>query len=226
LYDWYPFDEIRTYLYHDRDYYETWTASSPISSMECHINGQFGQEPALLADAASNPFGGDNCVPDPLGGVRCCDDLDYCHDEGCTDGLHSCATYDDFGNLMTMSHDIEEQGSAGYVANYDCWCPPEPFVGPCDTDHGGCDPLVTCKPDSGKPKCGACPDGYDDIHGDGTKCVDVDECDTGNGGCDEVCRNFPGTYACGCKFGATLRDDDRTCEREPVDRLDIGTDDA
>lgn len=222
-----PEEALRTHLYYDGDEYQAWSVIGGDESATCMIDKKSGSGlPELAADAVSNPFRGDNCVPDPLGGVSCCEDLDYCHDEGCTDGLHSCATYDEFGNVMTMSHANDIDGSAEYVANYDCWCPPEPFVGPCDTDHGGCDPLVTCKPDGELPKCGPCPEGYDDVRGDGTRCKDFDECARNNGGCEETCWNYDGEYRCDCEFGATLRDDGRTCDRAPVDRLDMGTSDA
>jgi hypothetical protein len=34
-------------------------------------------------------------------------------------------------------------------------------VNECGSDHGNCDPLVSCKLEQGKPRCGLCPDGYE-----------------------------------------------------------------
>ena len=31
----------------------------------------------------------------------------------------------------------------------------------CGPSHGGCDPVVSCKMEQGKPRCGECPDGFD-----------------------------------------------------------------
>ncbi|MEM1414495.1 MAG: Ig-like domain-containing protein [Myxococcota bacterium] len=39
-------------------------------------------------------------------------------------------------------------------------------------DNGGCDPRVACSDVGGAPECGACPDGTDDVNGDGTLCED------------------------------------------------------
>src|SRR5262245_21865693 len=36
----------------------------------------------------------------------------------------------------------------------------------CAQDNGGCDKLVSCSTDEGVARCGACPKGYDDVHGD------------------------------------------------------------
>jgi len=45
---------------------------------------------------------------------------------------------------------------------------------PCDTDNGGCDPLVTCNSNGSTVTCDECPTGYDDTNGDGTSCAIVD----------------------------------------------------
>jgi hypothetical protein len=44
----------------------------------------------------------------------------------------------------------------------------------CDTDNGGCDPLVTCNSRGGVVDCGPCPIGFDDANADGTDCQPVD----------------------------------------------------
>lgn len=68
---------------------------------------------------------------------------------------------------------------------------PEGGVDPCDTDNGGCDSLVKCSSKGSTVTCGNCPDGYDDVHSDGTKCTDIDECASDNGGCGDATR-----YSC------------------------------
>jgi hypothetical protein len=34
-------------------------------------------------------------------------------------------------------------------------------VNECGSDHGGCDPALSCKLEQGKPRCGMCPDGFE-----------------------------------------------------------------
>lgn len=48
-----------------------------------------------------------------------------------------------------------------------------------------------------------CPTGYDDVDGDGTNCVDIDECAEGTDACHALatCINMAGSYACACPFG-------------------------
>jgi hypothetical protein len=74
----------------------------------------------------------------------------------------------------------------------------------CLMDNGGCDPLVTCEWIAGSVACGACPNGFNDVNGDGTQCTDIDECRENNGGCDRVhgrCTNSPGAFECKCESG-------------------------
>ena len=78
------------------------------------------------------------------------------------------------------------------------------MVDPCTIDNGGCDALVDCTSVAGIVRCGTCPDGFDDVLRDGTRCRDVDECAKENGGCDPrqlVCRNTLGGRECACKPG-------------------------
>jgi hypothetical protein len=78
----------------------------------------------------------------------------------------------------------------------------------CLRNHGGCDPLTTCKNAGSGRICGDCPPGY---AGSGdTACVDVDECMTDNGGCDKLtqCTNTAGS---------------RTCSACPAGYVDMGT---
>jgi len=71
----------------------------------------------------------------------------------------------------------------------------------------------------------ACPAGYDgdDLRfvceldglwspvGASIDCVDVDECSNGNNKCEQNCVNTKGSYACTCKDGFTLSNDNYTC---------------
>lgn len=77
-------------------------------------------------------------------------------------------------------------------------------VARCEANNGGCDPLVTCESIGGAVACGACPHGFEDTNGDGTRCVDIDECETKNGGCDTEhgrCKNLVGGHECKCEMG-------------------------
>ena len=40
---------------------------------------------------------------------------------------------------------------------------------------------------------------------------DIDECALGIHECDQVCRDSPGSYACGCNAGYNLNTDGFTC---------------
>ena len=60
-----------------------------------------------------------------------------------------------------------------------------------------------CIPTTEPPRC-ECDDGYLDVQGDGSSCLDIDECATDNGGCDPLteCSNTPGSFTCGdCPLG-------------------------
>ena len=60
-----------------------------------------------------------------------------------------------------------------------------------------CDAPATCDDAEGPPEC-FCPDGYDDVQGDGSLCRDVDECDEGTDDCAELetCVNEEGGFTC------------------------------
>jgi hypothetical protein len=83
-------------------------------------------------------------------------------------------------------------GSAGGMA-----------IDPCTINNGECDPLVKCTAMGDSIACSACPTGYDDMNGNGTSCVDVDECKLSTFDCKphSSCVNTPGTYACPCDVG-------------------------
>jgi len=48
-----------------------------------------------------------------------------------------------------------------------------------------------------------CPDGYEDVDGDGTDCREIDECTEGGNDCHELadCENTPGDFTCDCPAG-------------------------
>ena len=83
---------------------------------------------------------------------------------------------------------------------------------PCAREHGGCDPLVPCYDTRGKPTCGVCPRGFEDVHDDGTLCRDIDECQSGKAGCAQHarCINQRGSFECTCEAGYS--GDGHSCE--------------
>ncbi|MET0390113.1 MAG: EGF domain-containing protein [Polyangiales bacterium] len=89
---------------------------------------------------------------------------------------------------------------------------PLPGEGPCPEDFRGCHVLAGCRLLAGKPTCGPCPTGYDDVRGDGSECRDIDECEVARGGCDlqhARCLNVPGGVECECAEG--FSGDGRSC---------------
>jgi len=58
-----------------------------------------------------------------------------------------------------------------------------------------------------------CPEGYDDINGDGSQCKDRDECAEARDGCDKhaSCINSPGGFTCKCE-GPAYVGDGRYCD--------------
>jgi hypothetical protein len=71
-----------------------------------------------------------------------------------------------------------------------------------------CDELAACKDD----KC-ACPEGYEDVKGDGTECKDIDECKERTAECSRgaSCKNEPGSYKCECS-GPAYEQDGEDCK--------------
>lgn len=125
----------------------------------------------------------------------------------CMDGVNS-FTCDCTGTGFdgaTCEADINEcavtvNGGCGDAMFTNCVNTPGSFncvdIDECATNHGGCDPLVTCTNQNGMaPTCGACPSGYT---GDGLNgCVDINECNTNNGGCGNfACTNTNGSFTC------------------------------
>jgi hypothetical protein len=77
-----------------------------------------------------------------------------------------------------------------------------PGPAPVSCDLSACDAAAICVRKNGLPSCG-CPDGYEDVHDDGTVCSDRDECRLGMLACgsNEVCVNLDGGAVCACRGG-------------------------
>lgn len=60
-----------------------------------------------------------------------------------------------------------------------------------------CAAPATCDDTGAEPEC-FCPNGYDDVQGDGSLCRDIDECEEGTDDCGdlETCVNEDGTFTC------------------------------
>jgi hypothetical protein len=85
----------------------------------------------------------------------------------------------------------------------------------CATNHGGCDPLVTCTNVPGSRTCGACPPGT--IGSGETGCTPAVSCSPNPCEHGGVCSEGGGSYACACPLGNPGRD----CELELIE-LDLG----
>ena len=95
---------------------------------------------------------------------------------------------------------------------------------PCQ--NANCDPVATCIAEGGSATC-ICPDGYEDINGDGKECQDIDECVGGLDDCDEVadCQNTEGGYECICPDGyEDVSGDGKVCQ--DIDECVGGLDDC
>ena len=106
----------------------------------------------------------------------------------------------DGGGEQPMDAPDIEDGSDGMDAvTIDA---PPVLSDPCDVEHGGCDPLVSCSNQQGVAVCGPCPDGYE---AQGTNCVDRNECETASDTCDPdpaACVNEVGGFRCECPASA------------------------
>lgn len=113
----------------------------------------------------------------------------------------------------------------GSVRKAMCACA-EGFSGPscdvdedeCATDHGGCDPLVTCTDRPGAPPlCGPCPFGY--MGSGATACTDIDECARPVSVCDPrtTCTNRIGAVPiCGPCPEGSVGTGESGCDTVPV----------
>ena len=150
--------------------------------------------------------------------------------------------YDDTHGDGTLCTDIDECAAGtpclhgGLCTNtpgsYSCDCSGTGYTGDdCDTDidecaiGGHCDPLVTCTNTPGSFTCGPCPGGYEDTHGDGTLCTDIDECAAGTDDCTagEHCRNIPGSWTCDCPTWDGYYDDGAGCVACPDEAIAFGS---
>jgi hypothetical protein len=76
-----------------------------------------------------------------------------------------------------------------------------------------CKAPAKCSTD-GKPHC-ACPDGYNDVKGDGSQCDDRDECAADDKSpCDKyaTCVNTPGSFECKCEAPGYKKGDGQHCD--------------
>jgi len=89
-----------------------------------------------------------------------------------------------------------------------------------------CDPVASCE-NAGKSFRCHCPGGYEDVRGDGTRCVERDECADGSHDCDALatCANEPpGDYTCHCPEGYLAENDGRLCR--DIDACAVGQHDC
>lgn len=89
----------------------------------------------------------------------------------------------------------------------------------CSTDNGGCDPAVTCTDSAAGPSCGTCPDGTEDVGGDGTECAALGCDSTEEAACMVAsggsCEATSSSYSCSdCPDGSVLATDDSACEAD------------
>lgn len=104
----------------------------------------------------------------------------------------------------------------------------------CGDDNGGCSPLVTCELVNGRVRCGACPEGTQDVNDDGSECADIDECELGIDECDRSpqasCINTMRGYRCRCPEGTgDPTTGGRNCvvgASGPVDECELEIDDC
>ncbi len=85
-------------------------------------------------------------------------------------------------------------------------------------DAAGCSEVgSTCDATTGVAVC-SCLDGYFDMKGDGTECVDLNECRAGTAMCqdDSTCENKGGGYNCNCNQGFVYNKANKTCIDECV----------
>jgi hypothetical protein len=123
--------------------------------------------------------------------------------------------------LMDLDGDARDQNPD---VGADEWACPRGFrpegdgcvdIDECATNHGDCDPLVTCTNTPGGRTCGACPPGY---LGDGeTGCTPTVVCSPNPCEHGGICSENGSGYACTCPLGNPGND----CELELVE-LDLG----
>lgn len=106
----------------------------------------------------------------------------------CQDGTTDCGGFED-GLLITYDGEVCDRNECLDSTLNNC----DDQVGICTNIIGGTE-LFTC----------SCPStGYNDINGDGTECIDIDECNDGSAECDDnaSCINIPGSFICECNQG-------------------------
>jgi hypothetical protein len=176
-------------------------------------------------DCSGTGYTGGSCqndIDECAEGTDNCDPLVSCTN---TPGSFTCgdcpAGYEGDGTVCT---DIDEcaanpcvngtcEGASPPATGFTCVCSSGWEGELCDQDIDGCadSPCsegVECAdvpaPGTGYV-CGACPQGYDDLYGDGTVCVDIDACES-HACVNGVCLDLPPpstTYRCNCTAGWT-----------------------
>ena len=83
----------------------------------------------------------------------------------------------------------------------------------CERFGDSCDPIAACVSDGADFSC-ECPEGYRDVHGNGTECEDIDECEEGSDRCHALaeCANTEGDHICACPDGYLELRDGAECE--------------
>ncbi|XP_067935630.1 mucin-like protein [Watersipora subatra] len=138
-------------------------------------------------------------------GERCEDDIDGCKDSPCRNV-----------NCTDVEAEIEEMtGQSFECENITCL---EGFIklsddecfdyDECANDEHTCFSNVLCINTVGSFYCN-CPQGYTK---ENETCIDIDECIANADTCSDICHNTNGSFECSCFSGASLKEDNVTCE--------------
>ncbi|MBW1879996.1 MAG: hypothetical protein JRI25_18295 [Deltaproteobacteria bacterium] len=98
----------------------------------------------------------------------------------------------------------------------------------CERGEDHCDLLTECIATPDGYVCSACPSGWEDVFGDGTRCLDFDQCALGTDNCapEVTCSNEAGGFSCGaCPTGYLDTNQDGTLCTD-IDECAAGTDDC
>ncbi|XP_077996691.1 uncharacterized protein LOC144449999 [Glandiceps talaboti] len=137
-------------------------------------------------------------------------------------GTH-CDDVDECNDLNLNTCDRQKATCTNTDGNYTCQCN-DGFIGTGQID--GCQNINECTTNAhnclsagsqcedliGSFKC-VCEDGYEDVNGNGTNCVDIDECSLDSTVCPDnsYCENSVGSWQCDCNRGY-LKDENNICQ--------------
>ncbi|XP_077996690.1 uncharacterized protein LOC144449997 [Glandiceps talaboti] len=137
-------------------------------------------------------------------------------------GTH-CDDVDECNDLNLNTCDRQKATCTNTDGNYTCQCN-DGFIGTGQID--GCQNINECTTNAhnclsagsqcedliGSFKC-VCEDGYEDVNGNGTNCVDIDECSLDSTVCPDnsYCENSVGSWQCDCDRGY-LKDENNICQ--------------